>query len=315
MTSMYVTIATRGRAGLLDRTLRSLAACQRPPSFSGTIVVENGDQQGAERVVRDAPACLKAVYTFHPEGNKSAALNAVLQPLGDDLVVFLDDDVLVGESLLTAYAAAAGEARRGVFLGGPVFADYETAPPDWIVDYLPPSARGWSLAPDTPVVTAPIFLGANWAAFVPDLRAAGGFDPALGPGASTGSVGQERSMQARLLRRGVSGKYVPDAEVWHWVPKERCSTNWAFRRIYRAGIRRGLDARMHEAVHVLGFPRWALRRAAERSLRALLCSLHPSDKVRADALRECLLSLGYLKGSRLTRGSGLTHPRPDVARR
>jgi glycosyltransferase involved in cell wall biosynthesis len=308
MPGICVTIATRGRARLLDRTLSSLAACDRPPSFAGTIVVENGDQQGAERVVRNAPASLKAVYAFHPDGNKSAALNNALERLTDEFVVFLDDDVLVGRTLLTAYAAAVAEIRGGVFLGGPVFADYEAAPPAWLLDYLPHSARGWSLKAETTVVTSPVFLGANWAAFVSDLRAAGGFDPAFGPGAATGSVGQEWSMQKRLLQAGVVGRYVPEAEVWHWVPKERCSVRWALHRLYRAGISRGLEAKSADVVHVLGFQRWALRNAAEKSLHALLCSVHPSDQVRADALRECLLSLGFLKGSRVV------HPR-SAARR
>ena len=96
LTMLHVVIATRGRPHLLARTLDSLAACDQPASYAGTLVVENGDQQGAERVVHDAPAGLKASYLFHLDGNKSASLNFALRAIDARLIVFLDDDVIVG---------------------------------------------------------------------------------------------------------------------------------------------------------------------------------------------------------------------------
>ena len=121
---LHIVIATRGRAGLLERTLRSLEKCEPVSAFGQTLVVENGDRSGAEDVVRRAAAPLQARYLFHPEANKSAALNAALHELQDGLVVFLDDDVRVGAGLLRAYAAAASGVTRGVFFGGPVHAEY-----------------------------------------------------------------------------------------------------------------------------------------------------------------------------------------------
>ena len=67
-----------------------------------------------------AAAPLQARYQFHPEANKSGALNAALHELQDGLVVFLDDDVRVGEGFLRAYAAAASGVTHGVFFGGPI---------------------------------------------------------------------------------------------------------------------------------------------------------------------------------------------------
>jgi glycosyltransferase involved in cell wall biosynthesis len=297
---LHVVIATRGRPDLLERTLRSLADCDRPAAFAGTIVVENGERHGAERVVHDATAGLNAAYFFQAHGNKSAALNVALTHAGEGLVLFLDDDVLVGRELLTVYADAATAGQRGVFFGGPVFPDYETQPPDWLVDYLPFSARGWTLEDGAAPVTSPIFLGANWAAFIADMNAVGGFDPSFGPGAATGSVGQERAMQQRLLDAGLTGRYLPDAHVWHWVPRERCSPRWAVRRIYRHGISRGLrDTGAASSARVLGYPRWAIRRALEDAFQAVKTSVHPRSKENLDAIRQLLLSAGYLKGSRL----------------
>jgi glycosyltransferase involved in cell wall biosynthesis len=297
-------MATRGRPDLLERTLRSLAECDRPAAFASTIVVENGERHGAEGVVRDAPSSLRATYLFADRGNKSAALNIALAQAGQGLIVFLDDDVIVGRPLLNAYAEGAAGLTRGVFFGGPVFPDYEIEPPAWLVDYLPFSARGWTLEDEAAPVTSPVFLGANWAAFIDDMTAVGGFDPSYGPGASTGSVGQERAMQQRLIDAGLTGKYLPAAQVWHWVPRERCSPRWAFHRMYRDGISRGLrDNNVPSPARILGYPRWAVKRAVEHALHAVRTSMRPRSKDNLDAVRQFLRSAGYLKGSRIAHRS------------
>ena len=263
-------------------------------------MVENGERSGAEDVVRRAAAALQARYLFHPEANKSAALNAALHELQDGLVVFLDDDVRVGEGLLRAYAAAASGVTQGVFFGGPVHAEYEVQPASWLLPYLPPSARGWSRDPTTSVITSSIFIGVNWAAFARDLKQVGGFDPWFGPGSATGSTGQETAMQRRLLEAGLHGRYVPHAEVWHWIPEDRCSRRWALHRAYREGIRHGLQARLPaDTVRVWGYPRYAVRSAAEQTVWAIVRSVDPRREARFKARREWLVALGFLKGNRL----------------
>ncbi len=297
---LRVVIATRGRGLLLERTLNSLAQCDLPPSYAGTLVIENGERQGAERVVSDAAPALDLVYRFHPDGNKSAALNVALEMVGSGLIVFLDDDVRVGKALLTAYGEAAAGIEGGIFFGGPVFPDYEVQPPSWLLNYLPGSARGWTLTNTTDPVTAPVFLGANWAAFVSDMLAVGGFDPSFGPGAATRSVGQERAMESRLLDAGRAGRYVPDAQVWHWIPRERCTPRWAFHRMYREGVSRGLqDPPAVPSARMFGYPRWAVRRAAEHALRAVVSCARPRSSTNLDAIKQLLRSVGYLKGSQL----------------
>ena len=140
---LHIVIATRGRAGLLERTLRSLEKCEPVADFGGTLVVENGDRSGAEDVVHRAAAPLQARYQFHPEANKSGALNAALHELQDGLVVFLDDDVRVGEGFLRAYAAAARGVTHGVFFGGPIHVEYRGPAGAMACAVLcPPARRG-----------------------------------------------------------------------------------------------------------------------------------------------------------------------------
>ena len=145
-------------------------------------------------------------YLFEAAGNKSKALNAALAQIDEGLVVFLDDDVRVGPDLLEVYAGAARRVGAGQFFGGPVEAEYEEAPPDWLIEFLPASARGWRPRDPAEVKLKPLFLGFNWAAFASDLRRVGGFSERLGPGSDAG-VGDEREMQLSLVAAGLEAQY------------------------------------------------------------------------------------------------------------
>jgi hypothetical protein len=247
MPKTMVVIATAGGAGgrkeLLRRTLASNAQAQCPPGYVKTIVVENGRERTVEGVVGEFHGSLAADYLFYPQANKSAALNALLATVTDDhtLLVFTDDDVRVAPSWLALYEQAAAQWGRGHFFGGPLSIDYPDGPPHpWTQPFLPASVMGWEW--DGPeAVAEPVFLGANWAAFAGDLRLAGGFDAARGPGAPNGSTGEESAMQTRLLAHGMTGRYLPQARVWHYVPSERCSADWAIQRAHRHGVSAGLE--------------------------------------------------------------------------
>jgi GT2 family glycosyltransferase len=262
---VFVVLATRNREDLLARTLTSLAQCRLPAGYAGTFVVENGQRGRTEQVVRDAAPSLAARYLFQPAANKSRALNTALDRICDGLVVFLDDDVRVGPDLLELYGAAARRAGPGHFFGGPVSPDYEETPPEWLTAFLPPSARRWH--PDeAALATKPFFLGFNWAASADDLRRVGGFDERLGPGSDIG-IGDESDVQRRLAAAGVTAACVPQALVHHWVPRARCSPEWALERAYRSGVRSGWLKGDVAGPTIAGYPLHLLKRVARSWLR------------------------------------------------
>ena len=237
---LHLLIATADRSALLARTLTSLADCEMPASLASTLVVENGPPGGAEQTTRNADPRLRCGYMHVPTANKSVALNAALRELRSAFVFMTDDDVRFAPGTLMDYAAAA-TAGPGHFFGGPTKIDYEAAPPpDWLLEYLPPSARGWCPTPDPSLPMELGFIGFNWGAFVEDLLEAGGFDAAHGPGSLMGSTGQETQMQKNLKARGVRPVFLPDAVVWHYVPASRCTHDWALRRSGRKGIEMGI---------------------------------------------------------------------------
>jgi glycosyltransferase involved in cell wall biosynthesis len=240
---LTLVIATAGRPPLLERTLTSLAALRR------ILIVENGPAGGIEPLLQKFQSRLPIEYHHVATACKSAALNHALRSSGRDLVIFFDDDIRAERDALIAYSDAAAEgSTEGVFFGGRCLVDYEEEPPEWLIPYLPLSAKGWSLGDERCVFTVPEALGFNWAGYASDLRAAGGFDETQGPGCNP-PIGEETQLQEILLRRGVTGLYLPTATVWHFVPRERCSPEWALRRAQQmgqwAGLRLGRISRWH----------------------------------------------------------------------
>ncbi len=288
-------IATAARPDLLARTLKSLAECERPGLYRGTIVIENGAKRGAADVVRAAPSWLNCRYLYQQNGNKSVALNLGLAHVPDDcLVVFTDDDVRFDSGVLTGYASASSDSL-GHYFGGPTGVDYEQEPPKWLKRYLPESATGWT--PGDPASEALSFLGFNWAAFSADVRRAGGFNPNRGPGAPSGSTGQESDMQRRLRLHGIVSQYVPSARVWHYVPAERSTPDWVVERLFRHGVACAMQA-PESRLRLGGCPPWTLGRVAKGIARSAVACVYRDPVFRFDARAKISYNRGLVHGFR-----------------
>lgn len=98
----------------------------------------------------------------------------------------------------------------------------------------------------------------------------GGFD-SIGAAGDRGGVGEETRVQLKLFEAGYSGRYVADARVWHYVPAENCSPEWALGRAYRHGLTRGLIA--HKNGAPVGVQRWMVRQAMALEARCLWARL------------------------------------------
>lgn len=299
--SIAVIIPTHDRLALFERTLKSVLACEPPDQrHVRLIIVENGCRCGVEDLVKRHSSWLTPEYRYVAAGNKSAALNAATQDLGDVLVLFLDDDVRVAPDLLCRYAEASDHNPNGCFFGGPFAADYVKAPPDWLLPYLPVSAKGWE-----PDVYQPIrkgilwFMGCNWAAYNADIQSAGGFDPEVGPGARSGATGQETAMQQALVENNVNPIYVPDARVWHYVPETRCSSEWALERAFKNGVSLGLKtAAGSPNAQLFGVPRWMIRRRLELGWESLKASFYRDQQQAFQSRYDLAWFRGQMTGAR-----------------
>lgn len=311
--SLVILIPTHGRADLLQRTLESLRAAVAPGEVDRVLLIENGEACGVEQLAKGAELPVPVEYMFCPTRGMSAAANWGLDSLDATWIWFLNDDVRVARQAPGAYARAirsVDDRRR--FFGGPMEVDYQSPPPDWLLPHLPRSARGWHWDPqaarNTPecyqpspdAAPQPLFLGANWVAHSEQLKAAGGFDCRLGPGQGSLACGMETGMQLALYRRGLTPHYVPEAVVYHWVPRNRCTPRWAIRRAYRMGVGAALS-QPDPAPAVFGYPRWMLPVLARRFASWLATRLSRSPERRFCAGYQLALFLGQLAGKRRAR--------------
>lgn len=243
---LTVIIPTHGRLASLKQTLESLVECNLPKSYRELVVIENGSQTGAKRVVEDLPARTNARYMHREQGNKSNALNAALETIDEGLVTFFDDDIQVYPHALSAYSTTAREHGLGYFYGGSVRVDREDGFPDGCADKFPVSTKGYD-ASDRVGRNGMVFLGFNWAAFKEDLERVGGFNPLLGPGSPVGtSVGDETDLQQRMMELGMEPVAVSEALVRHHVPEEHTTYWWLLKRKYHVGISNGIVQNEHK---------------------------------------------------------------------
>ena len=292
-TALSVLIPTHGRPALLGRTLASLAECIIPEGYVETVVVESGPKSGAEGTVAAASSKwphLKLRYLHVSRANKSHALNEALKTIADGLVVFFDDDVRMEPGVLEAYAEAATVHPESAFFGGSFGCDYEERPPDWLLPLLPFSARGVQLPTSE---RPPEYLGFNWAAYVSDIKAAGGFNPGFGPGSPTSAAGQESNMQRRLREAGGLEVDVPKAFVWHFVPLSRCSPRWAVKRAFRTGLTYGGRAKVGR---VAGWPRRQVVQALRSSAGVVRHSLERDEEAKWRSHFALFQAMGQLVG-------------------
>ena len=278
--STSIAIVTHRRPDALRDMLASLAAARFPPSVTQALVIENGDPDCGSRDVAAAAALPLAVRWHHlADSRVSVSRNFGVAEAGGDFVVIYDDDVRIGAEALTAYVAAAAEFGPGHFFGGPIVPRQDVAPPEWLSAYLPASARGWTLGAERRIVDAPVFLGANLAAFRSDILAAGGFPEYLGTGQDYVVGGEETCLQQRMLDQGMKGVFVPDAVVQHHVPAERCTPAFALDRYFSYLVTSEIARHVEKDISPSRLPpRWVWRQFLTSYVKALWRRLGMRDE-------------------------------------
>lgn len=294
-----IVIPTHRRPDLLHRTLSSIERAERPTSLVEVVVVENGGRAGAEQVCRHFDPHLPITYLYAEQPGVGAARNVGASHCVGDMLLFFDDDIRLCDGTLIAYDAAFRQHGESAFYGGPLTPDYETPPEDWLIDFLPPSARGFSLGPEQVTIEEPCLLGGNFALPRSVFEHSEEFD-AVGPtGSEKGGTGNEKRLQMRLMEQGWPGLFIPEALVGHFVPPERCSARFVRRRRWRRGYGFGELYASTGKTHkkFLGAPMWwwvALSGHLSRYAGSAL-ALRP----RSERFHHLLLSveaLGWIKG-------------------
>jgi RimJ/RimL family protein N-acetyltransferase len=245
--SMRVTavICTWNRCELLRQTLESLRALDVPTGQEWELlVVNNGSSDATDEVISEYREHLPLRRLFEPELGASRARNTAARAATGDLILFTDDDVRVDPGWMRAYLEAADRWPDAGFFGGRIEPRYDPDVPRWAKRHEAELAGMLCLRDLGPVsrrlVAGEFPFGPNMAVRRNSLALAS-FDERVGRRGKEQTRGSERSLFLRLQQQGVTGVWVPQARVQHFVP--RCRANLRYLWTYFHGGGR-MDVRL-----------------------------------------------------------------------
>lgn len=289
-------LAVAGKNTKLEETLESLLQCHIPAAYVATIVVENGIKYDVESIVQRFSVRNEMRYLYHAKGNKSSALNFAIAHIDEDdaLLFMTDDDAEFDPHILEHYASYAAKYPESTYFGGKMLPKYEHSPPDWLSHILPSSSSQWP--PDhLDMQQNHRFLGINWAAYLQDIRQLGCFDIRFGPGTVPRRVGQEHNMQDRLSAAGLRAIFIPEAIVWHYVPKEKSNLRFARHRSKQFGIRKGIELKS-KGVGIIAVVMKALFYFIKTIWACILGLFTFSRQKLAQAIADISIAVGIVQG-------------------
>lgn len=238
---LSIIISTWNNADRLAKTLANLTSCTIPGGLEWEIVlVKNNCTDHTTEVAERFAASLPLVIVDEPRQGLSRARNSGLRAATGQLALFTDDDVRPYEGWICTYWQNFKIMGPGYLFGGPVESEFEVPPRlGGYINYAPPSVKGFSLGETARELTeheSP-FISANWGCSLDRIIKVGGFDETMGLNAVSNriTVGEESDLMKRLHDEGLRPWYLPDAGVFHFVPKEKAKKKHIVRR-WRASM-------------------------------------------------------------------------------
>jgi glucosyl-dolichyl phosphate glucuronosyltransferase len=306
-----VLICTYNRARHLGEMLASLGQTRTARAWD-VIVVDNNSSDGTRDVVAKAAAGFPVplLYLFEGRQGKSCALNTGIAESRGEILVFTDDDVIVGPEWLDAACEVMDDRADVDYAGGPVRPIWGAPPPPWL-----DQNRGnlWGTLAILDYGRLPFIfeerqrvpLGANMAVRRQLIERIGGFHPALGRRGRS-LLGQEQAeFFARGRMFGARGAYVPGMEVRHHVPPARLTKSYFRRWWYWKGVSRARVDAMHDSTelgldlrtvpYVAGVPRfvWGLLLRATLHWAKAVITRQPLDAMREQM--QLAYACGYVR--------------------
>lgn len=234
-----VGICTWNRAELLDRTLLQMRHVRIPAECDWEVlVVNNNCSDETEDVLQkhDGILPLRRLHVARP--GKSHALNAAIETIDSDWIMWTDDDVLVEPDWIEGHLRAVREFRDASFFGGYIEADFEEEPPAWLRESFDQVEGAYAVRRlgDDPFRMDEDALpyGANFAIRT-DVQKANKYDTNLGRVGSSEVRGEETALAMRLMELGHVGYWNPYSKVRHFIPKERLTKDYLRRFFYGIG--------------------------------------------------------------------------------
>jgi hypothetical protein len=230
-----VLICTRNRAAQLRSVLESVARLRVPPDLAWElVVVDNGSSDNTADVVQSFASRLPVRLTREETPGLSNARNRGVAEARGRYICWTDDDVVIDEGWLEAYAAAFEAHPEAVVFGGRITPVLQSPTPRWfsrLADEWPLTSVLAKRAAEQPILLdyakGMVPWGANFAIRTREQRQVL-YDPGLGVSPLQKRVGEEAEVIYQILSRGACGWWVPEAQVQHIIPLQRQTLSYVF---------------------------------------------------------------------------------------
>ena len=193
------------------------------------IVVNNNCSDNTSEIVARFKDPLNILSLAEAKQGQVFARNTAIDAAAGELLIWLDDDVLVGENWLSSYVAAAKNQNEHCFWGGPITPIFEQACPKWIEanwDKLSGCFAERKLGEsEFDFSSDQLPYGANFAIRT-KVQKSFPFATQLGRSDKIVLGEDELTLLKNILANGHNGRWLPNAAVDHLIDSSRMTTEY-----------------------------------------------------------------------------------------
>jgi glucosyl-dolichyl phosphate glucuronosyltransferase len=295
-----VAVCTWNRQKLLAQTLERMKGLIIPRGVEWELlVINNNCTDGTDEVIAHYSTSLPLRRVFEPNPGLSNARNTAVREATGEYIIWTDDDVLVDEHWIEAYAAAFEGWPDAVVFGGPIFPWFDGIPPKWLEIALPRVADAYAVRAiglnQVSIDNINLPFGANYALKL-SIQKHYLYDPALGRKEKGMLGGEEISLILSVLNNGFQGRWVSDAKVAHFIPASRQNVGY-LRRYYQGyGTSLAKNVDLTGCALFFGYPRWLVKKVVLSELIFHVRRCYTPPIVWIEVLIELSINRGILQG-------------------
>ncbi len=238
-------ICTYNRAPYLDDTLQSLIRHRSDDSYE-ILVVDNNSSDETPMVVekrqqeaRDHD--IKLRYIKETEQGLSHARNRGIREAEAPNVVFFDDDITAGETLIPTWCSFFEENSEAVAGGGKIHVQFDHPRPPWMPRFLLPLLGHHDLGNARIRYPAHKYpFGGNMGFRKSLFERIGDFNTDLGRKGDNLDAGEEKELFQRIRHTDGGIVFLPKALLYHRVGEERLTVGYIRKQAYGVGKSRKL---------------------------------------------------------------------------
>lgn len=223
-----VIVPTRNRQAFARELVRSIISAETVPAE--IVVVDQSDEPDLELSAHTSERGCLVTYRNSPTRGASAARNEGIDLARNDILVFVDDDVLAAPDWLSTLVATLEGADDHTVVTGQV----RSGAPESAGGFAPSLNEDEKEAVYEGRAAANVLWTGNMAIFRATVDRIGTFDERLGPGKKRfPGGGEDNDFCFRLLEAGHRIVYEPNAVVYHraWRPEsDYVGVRWRYGR-------------------------------------------------------------------------------------